>query len=393
MPIANSIAAAADHLAEWRQDLHRHPELGYEEHRTARTVAEKLRSFRFDDVQEGIGRTGLVGILHGRNGPGDEANAIMLRADMDALPIAEETGAPYASETPGIMHACGHDGHTVMLLGAAEHLAETRAFDGTVYFCFQPAEENGGGADAMIKDGLFERFPCRSMYGMHNLPGLPVGHFATTPGPILAACDEFAITIEGLGGHAAEPHDCRDAIVCASAVVQSLQTIISRRIAPRDPCVVSVTQFHAGDANNVIPQVVKLGGTVRSFDEQVHKAIYAEMERIIRQVCAAHDCEGTLDGGHVYYPPTINDPAETAFCVDVARELAGDDAVTDNHTISMGAEDFAFYALKKPACFVMIGNGDSALLHHAKYDFDDMATPWGASFFARLVERALPVEG
>lgn len=391
MPIANSIAAAAEHLAEWRQDLHRHPEIGYEEHRTAKVVAEKLRSFGFDDVQEGIGRTGVVGVLHGRSGPGDEAHAIMLRADMDALPIVEDTGVAYSSVNEGVMHACGHDGHTTMLLGAAEHLAETRAFEGSVYFCFQPAEENGGGADEMIKDGLFERFPCRAMYGMHNLPGLPVGEFATTPGPMLAACDEFSITITGVGGHAAEPHDCRDPIVCASAVVQSLQTISSRRIAPRDPCVVSITQFHAGDANNVIPQKVELGGTVRSFDEGVHKAIYVEIERIVAQVCAAHECTGVVDGGHVYYPPTVNDAEETKFCVEVARELAGDDAVIDNHVISMGAEDFAFYALKKPACFVMIGNGDSALLHHPKYDFDDAATPWGASFFARLVERALPV--
>lgn len=390
MPIANSIAAAAEHLAEWRRDLHQHPEIGFKEHRTAKTVAEKLRSFGLDDVQEGIGRTGLVGVLHGRSGPGDEANAIMLRADMDALPITEETGIDYASVNEGVMHACGHDGHTTMLLGAAEHLAQTRAFEGTVYFCFQPAEENEGGADAMIRDGLFERFPCRAMYGMHNLPGLPIGHFSTAPGPILAGCDEFSITITGVGGHAAEPHDCRDPIVCASEVVQSLQTIVSRRVAPRDPCVISVTQFHAGDANNVIPQTVRLSGTVRSFDEGVHQKIYTEIQRIVEQVCAAHECKGEVDGGQVYYPPTINNADETKFCVDVAREVAGEDAVSDNLPLSMGAEDFSFYALKKPACFVMIGNGDSALLHHPKYDFDDAATPWGASFFARLVERALP---
>jgi len=369
-------------LTSIRHAIHREPELGFQETQTKARVAEYLRELGLD-VHEGVG---VVGILTSGNGN----RAIGLRAELDALPIHETSTHNYVSNNPGVMHACGHDGHTVMLLGAAEHLAETRAFDGTVYFCFQPAEENGGGADAMIKDGLFERFPCRAMYGMHNLPGLPVGHFATTPGPMLAACDEFSITITGLGGHAAEPHDCRDTIVCGSAVVQSLQTIASRRIAPRNPCVVSVTQFHAGDANNVIPQVVKLSGTVRSFDEEVHKAIYAEMERIVSQVCAAHDCTGEVDGGHVYYPPTINDPTETKFCVEVAREVAGEGAVRDDHTISMGAEDFSFYALKKPACFVMIGNGDSALLHHAKYDFDDSATPWGSSFFARLVEKALP---
>lgn len=391
MPIANSIAAAAEHLAEWRQDLHRHPEIGFDEHRTAGVVAEKLRSFGFHDVQEGIGRTGVVGVLHGRTGPGGEEKAIMLRADMDALPIVEESGAAYTSANEGVMHACGHDGHTTMLLGAAEHLAETRAFDGTVYFCFQPAEENFGGADAMIKDGLFKKFPCRAMYGMHNLPGLAVGEFSTRAGPILAACDEFFINITGLGGHAAEPHDCRDPIVCASEIVQSIQSIVSRRIAPREPCVVSVTQFHAGDANNVIPQTVKLSGTVRSFDEEVHRTIYVEMKRIVEQVCAAHACTGEVDNGHVYYPPTINDPSETEFCVDVAREVAGENAVADDLPLSLGSEDFAFYAREKPACFVMIGNGDSALLHHPKYDFDDTATPWGASFFARLVERALPM--
>jgi len=391
MPVANSIAAAAEHLAEWRQDLHRHPEIGFDEHRTARTVAEKLRAFGCDDVQEGIGQTGVVGVLHGRSGRGGEDQAIMLRADMDALPILEATGAKYASVNEGVMHACGHDGHTAMLLGAAEHLSQTRAFEGTVYFCFQPAEENFGGADAMIKDGLFEKFPCRAVYGMHNMPGLPVGEFATAPGPILAACDEFFINVIGTGGHAAEPHDCRDPIVCASAIVQSLQTIPSRRIPPREPCVVSVTQFNAGDANNVIPQTVRLGGTVRSFDEGVHQTIYAQMKRIVERVCAAYECTGEVDGGLVYYPPTINDPSETKFCVDVAREVAGEDAVIDDLPLSLGAEDFAFYAREKPACFVMIGNGDSALLHHPEYDFDDAALPWGASFFARLVERALPI--
>ncbi|MCL4144201.1 UNVERIFIED_CONTAM: hypothetical protein GTU68_028038 [Idotea baltica] len=390
MPIANSIAANAEQLAAWRRDLHQHPEIGFEEHRTSKVVADKLRSFGFDDVQEGIGQTGLVGVLHGRGGPGDEANAIMLRADMDALPILEETGAEHASVNAGVMHACGHDGHTTMLLGAAQHLAETRAFSGTVYFCFQPAEENGGGADMMIKDGLFDRFPCRAIYGMHNMPGAAVGTFLTNVGPILAACDEFEIKLTGLGGHAAQPQDTRDTITAAAALVQSLQTISARRIAPIDPCVVSVTQIHGGSANNVIPQDVVLGGTVRAFEQSVYDKVYEEINRIVDNVCAAYEVTAEVTGGMVYYPPTANDPKETAFCLDVAREVAGPDAVRDDLDKTMGAEDFAFYALEKPACFIMCGNGDSAGLHHPKYDFDDAASPWGASFWARLVERALP---
>ena len=389
MPLVNSIAAAADDLKEWRQDFHRHPELGYEEKRTSRVVAEKLRAFGLDDVQEGIGRTGLVGVLHGRNGPGDEARAIMIRADMDALPIHEATGLDYESQTDGLMHACGHDGHTTMLLGAARHMAETRNFDGTVYFCFQPAEENGGGADEMMKDGLFTRFPCRAIYGMHNWPGAPVGSFATRAGPVMAACDEFIVTITGKGGHAAYPHQTRDPIACGAAIVQSLQTIPSRRVDPLQPCVVSVTQFHAGSAANIIPESVMLNGTVRAFDQGVYDHIYVEMERVVNRIADAYDMKAEVNGGNVYYPPTVNDPDQTDFCLDVARDVFGE-AVNSDPPMSMGSEDFSFYALEKPACFVLCGNGDSAMLHHPAYDFNDEAAPWGASYWARLIERALP---
>ena len=391
MPLVNSIAAAADDLKEWRQDFHRHPELGYEEKRTSRVVAEKLRAFGLDDVQEGIGRTGVVGVLHGRNGPGGEDNAVMIRADMDALPIHEATDLDYKSQAEGVMHACGHDGHTTMLLGAARHMAETRNFDGTVYFCFQPAEENGGGADAMMKDGLFTRFPCRAIYGMHNWPGAPVGSFATRAGPVMAACDEFTITITGKGGHAAYPHETRDPIACGAAIVQSLQTIPSRRVDPLDPCVVSVTQFHAGSAANIIPESVMLNGTVRAFDQGVYDHIYVEMERVVNRVADAYDMAAEVNGGNVYYPPTVNDPDQTEFCLDVAREVFGAEAVDSAPPMTMGSEDFAFYALEKPACFVLCGNGDSAMLHHPAYDFNDEAAPWGASYWARLAERALPV--
>ncbi|MEM1384267.1 MAG: amidohydrolase, partial [Pseudomonadota bacterium] len=283
-PIANSIAALAEQLTEWRQDLHRHPELGYQEHRTAKLVAERLRDFGLDAVETGIGRTGVVGVLHGKDGPGGEA--ILLRADMDALPIDEQSGVAHASGTPGVMHACGHDGHTTMLLGAAKHLAETRNFSGTVYLCFQPAEEGGAGAKAMLDDGLLTRFPVRAVYGMHNWPGLPVGHFALTDGPVLAAADAFNITITGKGAHAAEPHVSRDPIVAGAALVQALQTVVSRVVDPLEPAVLSITKFQAGSTHNVIPGEAHLSGTTRCFSEEVHAKILAEMQRILAQTAA-----------------------------------------------------------------------------------------------------------
>jgi len=391
MPVVNSIADAADQLREWRQDFHRHPELGYKEHRTAKIIAERLHEMGFDAVETGIGGTGVVGVLHGRKGPGDEGSAIMLRADMDALPIHELNDTGHRSQTDGTMHACGHDGHITMLLGGAQHLARTRAFEGTVYVCFQPAEEGGAGAKAMIEDGLFDRFPCRAVYGMHNWPGHPVGSFHCRSGPLMAASDEFTIRLKGRGGHAAKPDTCLDPVPCGAAIVQALQTVVARRTNPLSPAVVTVTIFQAGDAFNVIPDTALLGGTVRSFDSALHTEMYTQIERIVRQVAAAHEIEASIERSGTFYPETVNDAEATAFSLDVARAVAGAENVHDGVEPTMGSEDFSYYALEKPACFMLIGNGDSAGLHHPRYDFDDEGTVWGASYWSALVERALPI--
>jgi hippurate hydrolase len=389
-PLDNSIAAMAADLTAWRRRLHRRPELGYAEHETAAFVAERLRSFGLDAVETGIGGTGVVGVLHGAGGPGGEARTVMLRADMDALPIEEATGAPHASEIPGRMHACGHDGHTTMLLGAARRLAETRGFEGTVVFVFQPAEEGGAGAKAMLDDGLMERFPARAVYGMHNMPGLPVGAFAVRPGPCMAMSDEFTVTVKGKGGHAAMPDRAIDPIVAASALVQALQTIVARRVDPTQPAVLSVTQFHAGTTHNVIPETATLGGTVRTFDEGLHAFVHAEIAKKCAQIGAAFDVETSVRVSADPYPPVVNDAAEAAFAADVAEALAGPAAVDRAPPLVMGGEDFAWLARARPGAFVFIGNGESAPLHHPAYDFDDAAAPVGVAFWTRLVETALP---
>jgi hippurate hydrolase len=387
-PIPNSIAAQAGELAEWRQDFHRHPELRYEEHRTAAKVAERLGAIGFDGVETGIGGTGVLGVLHGRGGPGGAA--IMLRADMDALPIDEATGAAYASATPGTMHACGHDGHTTMLLGAAKHLAETRNFDGTVYFCFQPAEEGGGGAKAMLDDGLFERYPPRAVYGMHNWPGLPIGQFAVKDGPVLAAASMFTITITGRGSHAARPQDARDPIIAGAQLVTALQTVVSRVIDPLQPAVLSVTQFSAGSTHNVIPDQAVLLGTTRCFDDGVMQQISDEMDRLCAQIGAAMRVEIGIERNDIPYPPTINDKTEADFAEAVMRDAFGDANVIRGHEPTMAGEDFSFFAREVPGCYVLIGNGDSKPLHNAGYDFNDEAAPIGVAYWARLVETALP---
>jgi len=386
-PIPNSIAAMAPDLAAWRRDLHRHPELCYEETRTAGVVAEKLRAWGFDAVETGIGRTGVVGVLHGRTGPGD---AILLRADMDALPILEETGTDYASVNEGRMHACGHDGHTTMLLGAARHLSETRNFDGTVYFCFQPAEEGGAGAQAMIDDGLFERFPARAVYGMHNSPGVAAGTFALRPGPMLASADEFYIRVRGQGGHAAMPHMTRDPVLAGAQIVTALQSIVARRVDPLKPAVVSVTQFHAGTATNIIPDEATIAGTVRTFHDEVTDLIETEIHLICEQVAAGMGVEVSFEGERIPYPATVNDPGETAFAAGVLDALVGPGNVDRDRDPVMGGEDFAFMARAKPGCFVFIGNGDTAQLHTPRYDFNDEITPLGVAYWAKLVETALP---
>lgn len=387
-PIPNSIAAQAGELAEWRQDFHQNPELGYAEHRTAAKVAERLTALGLDGVETGIGGTGVIGVLHGRGGPGGAA--VMLRADMDALPIDEATGARYASTRPGTMHACGHDGHTTMLLGAAKHLAETRNFDGTVYFCFQPAEEGGGGAKAMLDDGLFRRYRPRAVYGMHNWPGLPVGQFALKDGPVLAAADAFTITITGSGSHAARPQDARDPIVAGAQLVTALQTVVSRVVDPLQPAVLSVTQFRAGSTHNVIPDTAVLLGTTRCFDDGVQQQLVDEMDRLCAQVGTAMRVEIEIARNPIPYPTTVNDPVETDFAEAVMREAFGEDNVHRGHPPTMAGEDFSFFAREVPGCYVLIGNGDSAPLHNPAYDFNDGAAPLGVAYWARLVERALP---
>jgi amidohydrolase len=387
-PIPNSIAAMAPDLAEWRRDLHQNPELGFREHRTAQVVADRLRSFGVDAVETSIGGTGVVGVLHGRSGADGEA--ILLRADMDALPMPEETGLPYASRNPGTMHACGHDGHTTMLLGAARHLAGTRNFEGTVYFCFQPAEEGGGGAKKMIEDRLFERFPARAVYGMHNWPGAPAGSFAVRPGAVMASADEFEIIVCGSGGHAAFPHRSADPVLAGAQIVLALQSIVARRVDPLQPAVVSVTQFHAGSAHNVIPDEAKIGGTMRSFDAEVDVLIRDEMKRICESVASGLGVSATLRTGDVPYPPCVNDEAETDFAARVLDDLVGPDRVDRERPPTMGGEDFAFMAQARPGAFVFIGNGESAPLHTTRYDFNDEIAPVGVAYWTKLVESALP---
>ena len=386
-PIPNSIAAMAGDLAAWRQDIHRHPELGYQESRTMQVVADKLRDWGLDAVETGLGKTGVVGVLHGRNGPGD---AILLRADMDALPITEEGQHDHVSENSGVMHACGHDGHTTMLLGAAKHLAETRNFDGTVYFCFQPAEEGGAGAQAMIDDGLFDRFPARAVYGMHNVPGMPVGTFGVTPGPVMASADEFIIRVRGRGGHAAFPHETADPVLAAAQIVTAMQSIVSRKVPPLKPAVVTVATINAGTISNVIPDEAVIIGTTRTFHTEVYALIQTEMQRICDQVGSALGVTATVEIEGIPYPATVNDADEAKFASDVLETLVGADKIDRNQEPTMGSEDFSFMAQAKPGCFVFIGNGDTSPLHSATYDFNDTAAPIGVAFWTKLVETALP---
>lgn len=385
MPVANSIAAIVPEVTEWRRDFHRHPELLYDLPWTSAVVADRLRSFGLDAVITGLAGTGVVGVLHGRSGPG--GRSVGLRADMDALPIAEASGKPWASAVPGRMHACGHDGHTAMLLGAARHLAETRAFEGTVVFVFQPAEEGGGGALRMIEDGLFETVRIDEIYGIHNLPGLAVGRIAVCPGPVMAAADRFRIEIDGRGGHAALPHQTVDPIVAAAAIVTAAQSIVGRTVDPLDAAVVSVTRISAGNADNIIPETAVLGGTVRTLDEGVRAAVAERLERVARLTAEAHGAAArfTYMRG---YPVTVNDAGAAAFAAEVARGLVGADAVEEARPM-MGAEDFAYFLQRRPGAYLFVGNGASAGLHHPAYDFDDGAIATGVGFWVALAEAAL----
>jgi hippurate hydrolase len=387
MPIVNRIADFHEDVTAWRRDIHSHPEILYDVHRTAATVADRLRSFGLDEVATGIGRTGVVGVIRGREtGSG---RVIGLRADMDALPLTESTGKPYASTIPGKMHACGHDGHTAMLLGAARYLAETRNFDGTAIVIFQPAEEGGAGGKAMVSDGLMERWGIEQVYGMHNMPGLPVGAFATRPGPLMAATDEFTIDITGRGGHAARPHGTIDPIIIGAGLVQALQTIVARSVDPIESAVVSVTTFHAGQAYNIIAETARVAGTARTLKPEVRDLIESRIRSLVEGFAAAHGATITVDYDR-NYPVTKNHPAETAFAASVAGEIVGAQNVNVDAPPVMGGEDFSYMLEARPGAFVFIGNGDSAGLHNPAYDFNDEVIPIGCSYWARLVETAMP---
>lgn len=386
MPVLNRIAGYADEMKEWRQWLHRHPELGLECHKTAAFVAEKLKGFGVDQIHQGIAKTGIVAII---NGQGD-GPTIGLRADMDALPMDEETGLSYASETSGRMHACGHDGHTTMLLGAARYLAETRRFSGRAALIFQPDEEDNGGGRVMVEEGIMERFDIQRVFAMHNAPGVPLGHFSLSQGPMMAASDEFEVTVTGQGGHGAAPDQSNDPIPAALAMISAIQTIVSRNHNAHKALVISVTNIHAGSTHNIIPQRCTFGGTVRTFDEDVQSMVNQRMNQIVTGTADSFGlaAELTYNRG---YPAAVNDPDQAAFATAVAKEVVGDAGVIDDAKPEMYGEDFAYMLRARPGAYINLGQGDTASCHHPAYDFQDDIAPIGASFFARLVERAQPV--
>lgn len=388
MPVLNRVAELHDEVTGWRREIHSNPELLYDVHETAAMVAEKLKSFGVDEIVTGIGKTGLVGIINGNKN--DSGKVIGLRADMDALPIVEATGKEYASKVEGKMHACGHDGHTAMLLGAAKYLCETRNFNGKVAVIFQPAEEGGAGGKAMVDDGMMDQFAIDEVYGMHNMPDLPVGQFAMREGTLLASADFLDIIITGKGGHAAKPEGCIDPIVAASACVQAIQSFASRNVDPLNSVVVSITKFDAGTTYNVIPQTAELAGTVRCLDGEVRDMAEKRIEEIVNNVAAAHECQAEVKYTRLY-PPTINHVKQTQFAGKVAKSVAGDDKVDMNTPPVMGGEDFSFMLEARPGAFIYVGNGASAGLHHPEYDFNDDAIPHGISFFAELVQKSMPV--
>jgi hippurate hydrolase len=389
MPVENWTSNQMDELVAFRRDLHENPELLYDVNRTAEKVAEALRAAGVDEVVAGIGRTGVVGVIHGQSNR--SGRAIGLRADMDALPILEETGAEWSSKVPGKMHACGHDGHTTMLLGAARELSQSRAFDGTVIVIFQPAEEGGAGAKAMIDDGLFQRWPVNEVYGMHNRPNLPIGHFIINSGPIMGSVDILDITIEGVGGHAASPHQTIDPIPVTAALIQAIQTLTARTVDPLDSAVISITTIQGGDAFNVIPQKIRLTGTVRTLREEVRDHIEEKLARAVQGIADAFGAKATLDYQRSY-PVTVNHERETELAAIAADAVAGADRVARDMPATLGGEDFAFMLNEVPGAMINIGNGPSANLHHPKYDFNDDVIAWGCSYWTTLVRHRLPIE-
>jgi hippurate hydrolase len=385
MPILNRAAEMQAEIAGWRRQLHQMPELLFDLFETSKFVEGKLKEFGCDEVVTGIARTGVVAIIKGRLGAGD---VIGLRSDMDALPIKEATGVPHASKNAGVMHACGHDGHTAMLLGAAKYLAETRNFAGSVAVIFQPAEEGGGGGNVMVKEGIMERFGINKVFGMHNMPGLPVGTFATRPGAIMAATAEFTITVKGKGGHAAMPHTTIDPIVVASHIVTAFQSIVSRNADPIESLVISVTKFHAGDAYNVIPGQAELAGTVRTLKKEVAALARERMHAVCAGAAEAFGAEVLVDYD-ANYPVTFNHAEETVFAGDVAAAVAGEAGTARDIAPLMGGEDFSYMLEARPGAFIFMGNGDTANLHHPGYDFNDEAIPHGVSYWVKLAETAL----
>ena len=386
MPVKNRIADMLPELSAIRQDFHEHPELLFDVHRTAARVADLLREYGCDEVVEGIGRTGVIGVIRGRNTA--SGRVVGLRADMDALPIHEQTGVGYASKTPGKMHACGHDGHTTMLLGAAKYLAETRNFDGTTVVIFQPAEEGGGGGREMCEAGMMDRWGIQEVYGMHNMPGIPVGHFAIRAGAMMAAADQFEITVTGKGGHAAKPHDCIDTTVVAAHIIVALQTIASRGVDPLKQVVVSVcTVATDSTAHNVIPQVVKMKGTVRTMDFGVQDYVERRISEIVTGTAQALGAQAVVDYKRGY-PVTVNAAENTGYAVEVARSVSGQ--VNADTPPLMGAEDFSFMLIERPGAYIFLGNGNTADVHNPAYNFDDTAIPFGASWYAGMVEARMP---
>jgi amidohydrolase len=385
MPVKNRFAELLPEITEWRRDIHEHPEILFETHRTSALVAEKLRAFGCDEIVTGIGRTGVVGVIKGKSDT--SGKVIGLRADMDALPMNEETGLPYASKTPDAMHACGHDGHTAMLLGAAKYLSETRNFDGTVVVIFQPAEEGGGGGKEMCDDGMMDRWGVQEVYGMHNWPGMPIGSFAIRSGAFFAATDLFEITVKGRGGHGAKPHETIDPTVTAAQLVTMLQTIASRNADPVEHIVVSVTSIESSSkAFNVIPQSVHLKGTVRTLSTAMRDLAETRLTAIAEQVSGAMGCTADIRYQR-NYPVMVNHPEQTEFAAEVARAVSGS---CDEASLVMGGEDFAFMLEERPGAYILVGNGDTAAVHHPEYNFTDEAIPAGCSWWAEIVERRMP---
>ena len=386
MPIVNRIAAFDADMKKWRRNIHQNPELGLDCYETASFIEARLREFGIDEIHTGIAKSGIVAIINGKV----DGDTVGLRADIDALPMTETTKLEYASDNVGLMHACGHDGHTTMLLGAARYLSETRNFSGRVALIFQPAEENEGGGRIMVEEGILDRFNIKNVYAIHNTPDVALGKFYTMPGPIMAGADKFHIDVVGVGGHGAYPHETKDPITAAVGIAQTFQTIVSRSRDPNDKLVVSVTQIHAGSTDNVTPENAYINGTVRTFDKRVQDMVIKRMEEIVsgHSQIFGLECKLRYEKG---YPPTINSPENVKIAALAAQDISGFDMVDDNAGQEMGAEDFSYLLEKRPGAYLFLGIGAAAGLHNTNYDFNDDASVYGASFFARLVEMSQPL--